>query len=106
MEPRLESGLVVNALIRRVHAAGGIATVLARGDPGAGAILVVTDGAAWERGRDERGRPALVATGPAGESAALDAYVARRLARDRDLWVIELNVAEAKRFAAETIVGD
>ena len=106
--PRLESALLVNALIRRVNADGGIATVLAKGDPGAGAILIVTIGRdqvpqAWERGWDERGRSALVATGPTDDSAALDRYLARRRDRDRDLWVVELNVAEAKRFAAETI---
>lgn len=101
--PRLQAGLIVNALIRRVNAAGGIATILAKGDPGAGAILVVTALEAWESGWDERGAPALVATGPAGDSAALDQYVARRRARDPDLWVVELIVADAKRFADEAI---
>lgn len=105
IEPRLRSGLVVNALVRRVNAAGGIAMVLAKGDEAAGAILIVTDREAWERGWDEHGRPALVPTGPQDDPSGLEQYVARRLARDRDLWVVELNVADAKRFAAETILG-
>lgn len=104
-EPRLQSGMIVNALVRRVNAAGGIAMVLAKGDDGAGAILVVTDAEAWERGWDAQGRPALVTTGPTGDPGALDQYVARRRERDRDLWVVELNVADAKRFAAETLIG-
>ena len=111
MTPRLATALLVNALIRRVNAAGGTAAVLASGDPGAGAILIVATergvGAqAWERGWDEAGRPALVATGPIGDPAALTDYVGRRRARDRDLWVVELDSAQAKRFAAETILDD
>ena len=112
MTPRLESGLLVNALVRRVNAAGGSATVLARGDQGAGAILIVTfdravGAQAWERGWSESGRPVLVATGPdAGDETAVTAYWQRRRERDRDLWVVELIIPEAKRFAAETLIDD
>lgn len=111
MSARLESGLLVNALIRRVQAAGGFATVLAKGDQGAGAIVVVARDrtappCAWERGYGPDGRIALVATGPADDAAALDQYLARRRERDRDLWIIELDIAEAKRFAAETIAAN
>ena len=72
-----------------------------------GAVLVVTvDGdrtQAWERGWDAEGRVALVATGPAeAEESAVTAYWQRRRERDRDLWVVELIIPEAKRFAAET----
>jgi hypothetical protein len=34
------------------------------------------------------------------------AYWRRRRERDPDLWVIELDIAEAERFAAETILAD
>ena len=111
MTPRLTSGVRVSALIRRVDAAGGSAAVLARGDAGAGAVLVLTlergQATLWERGFGPDGRPALVATGPAdGDESALTDYWRRRRARDPDLWVIELNVPDAKRLAAETILGD
>lgn len=107
---RLASGLLVNALVRRVNDAGGSAMVLAKGDPDSGAILIVvtdrgTDPQCFERGWDDLSRPALVATGPEGESAITD-YWQRRRERDRDLWVVELDSAEAKRFAAETIIHD
>lgn len=107
---RLASGLLVNALVRRVNDSGGHATVLAKGDGDSGAILIVTTerGASaqcWERGWDERGRETLVATGPSDESELTD-YWQRRRDRDRDLWVIELDSADAKRFAAETILND
>lgn len=109
---RLASGLVVNALVRRVNAAGGSAMVLAKGDAEAGAILVL----ALERGGDPRflergigpdGAPALVRSGPtglAGDEAVSD-YWQRRRSRDPDLWVIELDIAGAERFAAETMLG-
>lgn len=111
---RLASGLLVNALVRRVNDAGGSAMVLARGDPDSGAILIVaTDRGAnpicYERGWNEQARPALVTTGPEDEmdrESAVAAYWRRRRERDSDLWVVELDSAEAKRFAAETIVHD
>lgn len=107
---RLASGLLVNALVRRVNDNGGNATVLSKGDADSGAILIVAtergaNARCFERGWDERSRPALVATGPDDE-AAITAYWQRRIERDRDLWVVELDSADAKRFAAETIVGD
>lgn len=107
MTPRLASGVLVNALVRRVNAAGGSAMILAKGDPEAGAILIVT----LERGRNPRffergiaatGESALVRSGPddADDSAA-SAYWQRRRGNDPDLWVVELDVADAERFAAE-----
>lgn len=107
---RLAAGLLVNALVRRVNAAGGSAMVLAKGDAEAGAILVLTvdrgaNPAFFERGIGPDGKPALVRSGPAelaGETAVSD-YWQRRRSRDSDLWVVELDIAEAERFAAETL---
>lgn len=106
---RLASGLLVTALLRRVNDSGGFGAVLARGDPDSGAILLVTsdrdrDVQCYERGWDEKGNDVLVATGPAGDPDASD-YWQRRRSRDSDLWVVALDSAEAKRFAAETIIG-
>ena len=109
MTPRLASGMVVGALVRRVAAAGGMAAVLAKGDDSAGGLLIVTqergaDPCLWERGYDLDGRLELRAAGPEGaDERAITDYWRRRRERDPDLWVIELDVAEAKRFAAETI---
>lgn len=107
---RLAAGLLVNALVRRVNAAGGSAMVLAKGDTEAGAILVLTlergaNPGFFERGIGPDGKPALVRSGPAeltDESAVSD-YWQRRRSRDSDLWVVELDIAEAERFAAETL---
>jgi hypothetical protein len=107
---RLASAVLVSALIRRVHDAGGSAAVLARGDQTAGGILLIT----YEKGANPRflergvgplGKPALLASGPAviaDESEVVD-YWRRRRARDSDLWVVELDIAQAERFAAETM---
>lgn len=103
--------MLVSALIRRANDAGGFATVLARGDQDAGAILVVTldHGArprAWERGIGPDGRTQLLAVGPQdiADDADVTAYWQRRRSFDSDLWVVELDIASAERFAAETIV--
>lgn len=112
MTPRLTSGLVVNALIRRVNAEGGSAMVLAKGHAEAGAILILAlerggNPRFFERGIGPEGLSALVPSGPSafeGPGAVTD-YWQRRRNRDPDLWVVELDIAAAERFAAETIIG-
>jgi hypothetical protein len=107
---RVTSAVLVSALVRRVNQEGGTAAVLAKGDPTSGAILLLTleKGANpkfFERGIGATGAPALLASGPvalAGESEAAD-YWQRRRSRDSDLWVVELDIAGAERFAAETM---
>lgn len=113
MSARLPSGMIVGALLRRVNDAGGIGAVRARGDDQAGAILVVTQqrGAeprVFERGVGSAGVTILVRSGPGdgATDAEIDAYWRKRRDRDPDLWVIELDIAQAERFAAETILGD
>jgi len=108
MSGRLPSGVLVSALLRRVHDAGGSATVLAKGDAQAGGVLIVT----LERGQGERlfergigpdGQVALIESTPAED---VDGYCQRRCSRDPDLWLIELDVAGAQQFAAETMLFD
>lgn len=108
MSGRLPSGVVVSALLRRVHDAGGSAMVLAKGNAQAGAILIIVgnrgqDQRLLERGIGPDGQVALIDTTPAED---LDGYWRRRRARDPDLWLIELDVAGAQQFAAETMLLD
>jgi hypothetical protein len=84
--------------------------VLARGDEMAGGILLVTyergaNPRLFERGVGAAGAPALLASGPAvlADEAAVTTYWQRRRANDSDLWVIELDIVHAERFAAETM---
>jgi hypothetical protein len=108
MSERLPTGVLVSAMLRRVNDAGGFGTVLAKGDPQAGAILIVARGPAdeprlIERGIGPDGRAGLIDSTPADD---LDGYWRRRRGRDPDLWVIELDIADSERFAAETIGFD
>jgi hypothetical protein len=106
MTARLTSAMLVSAMIRRVSQAGGNATVLAKGSPESGSILLICMEKGIVQSLRERvlgidGRYIWGETGPA-DSAERDAYLARRRARDPDIWLIELDIAQAERFAAET----
>ena len=107
MEPRLVSSVLVTALLRRAEAEGGFGAVLARGDATAGAIAVVLA----ERGANPRflervlqpdGRYAWQETRLNMESDGdLRMLIERRRRFDPDLWVLELDIVSAERFAAE-----
>jgi hypothetical protein len=110
---RLASGVVVASLIRRVQGLGGNAAVLARGDETAGAILL----AIAQRGETLRlltrrleasGRYvwddiALPAAGGESGSGGVAGLLDRARRRDPDLWVVELDIADAQRFADEMV---
>ncbi len=108
MEPRLQSTILVGALIRRAEAEGGFAAVLAKGDPSAGSVLVILA----ERGRKARilerllqpdGKYSWQETG--NQSAAnpeeTEKFLARRRNFDPDIWILELDVPSAERFTAQ-----
>lgn len=101
--PRLASRFRIDALRRRVSAAGGFATVLAHGDDGAGAIAVVTR---------EAGEECVLAAvlGAGGyefaemaRGNAVAAWIAKARGRDPDLWVVELDIPQAGQFVAEML---
>jgi hypothetical protein len=111
MTGRLTSEMLVSGLMRLVAQAGGNAAVLGKGDPDAGAVLLFC----CERGKftslQERilgmdGGYGWQAVGPSAQDPAseIEAYLARRTMRDSDIWLIELDIANAERFAAETIM--
>jgi len=60
----------------------------------------------WERGIGPSGDVELIAAGPEGDAQALTDYWTKRRRNDPDLWVVELDIPQAERFAAETLVGD
>ena len=90
--------MLVTALVHRVEAAGGSAMVLAKGDATAGALLVQlaergVSGALVER-RLGRSGYEWADTGPADAAEQAD-YRARRRLADPDLWIVELDHADA-----------
>lgn len=104
---RLAAGLKVSALMRAVEAAGGFAVVLARGDATAGSIAVVVRDA----GQDVLLVPALTAEGhydyvEAARGDAVADWSSRARKRDPDLWIIELDIADAARFIADVLGRD
>lgn len=112
MTPRLTADMLVAALRKRIEASGGFATVVHKGDATSGAILVLAhqngrNPVALERQMGMDGRYAMVPAGPqaAENMVKIEDYAARRRERDPDLWVVEANIADAERFAAETIAS-
>jgi len=105
MAPRLAAGMLVSALIRRAEAAGGSGMVLAKGDATAGALLIQLaergqPGLLLERRLDSQGVYRWSPTGPEADADRGD-YLARRRRSDPDLWVIELDVADAMALVEE-----
>jgi hypothetical protein len=110
MTPRLAARIEVSALIRRVEGQGGHGMVLAKGDPEAGAILLIladrgTPSMVLERALDVTGAYRWQRTGPQDIEGlqALNTYIQRRRGFDSDLWVVELDIAGVERFGAEMI---
>ena len=111
MSDRLPSAMLVSAMLRRVNDAGGLAVVRAKGDAQGGAILILLDDRGRaprvvERGFGSDGRAVLIDSTPSDSEHGWEDYWRRRRSRDPDLWVIELDIADAERFAAETMLGD
>jgi len=110
MEARLKSGLWVAALVRQCDRLARPAVVLRKGDPDSGGILVVLRGreglVALSQVRDGEGRLSWMrATGDAPvDQEGADAYVARALRRDPDLWVVEVDAPDlAPPFEARVL---
>ena len=104
---RLASSVLVAALLRRAQDEGGNGAVLAKGDPTAGSVTVILaekgrkacfverllrpDGSyAWEQSRQ----------GVENEEEFKE-FLKRRRKYDPDIWILELDIASAERFAAE-----
>jgi len=108
-EARLPAHVEVGGLLRRVQQEGGFATVLHKGEPQAGTILLVlTDGGAgqraWERMPQADGarRWALARSEAPGEAQAFAEWLERRQRQDPDLWIVELDIPQAERFIPGT----
>jgi hypothetical protein len=105
LPPRLE----VPALVRRAETQGGFATVLHRGDPERGAVLLIVT----SRGRHVAGLERVLAIsgdyewraagpGESADSAEVATFLAKRRQFDPDFWAVELDIADPERFIAET----
>ena len=105
MDSRLPAHLEVSGLIRAVEAAGGFATVIARGERDAGTLLVVccepgAPAAAYERMPQPDGTRAwtLSRKQDIENQQEFWEYCDRRKRQDGDLWIVELDIPNAERF--------
>jgi len=106
---RLPTQLEVASILRRTSTSGDFATVIRKGDPDRGSLLILVG----SRGRhiaclervlavDGAYRWAQDRPGDSAGSAEVRDFLARRARFDEDLWAIELDIAEPERFIAET----
>jgi hypothetical protein len=105
MDTRIPAHLEVSGLIRAVEAAGGFATVVARGERNAGTLLVVCcekggQATAYERMPQPDGCRAWTLSRQQDMENPQEFwdYCDRRKRQDSDLWVVELDVPNAQRF--------
>ena len=106
---RLTAAIEASSLIRRAEAAGGFGAVLKKGDADRGSLLLVITSrgehfACLERVSALDGKAAWHAVGPpqGASSPEIGEFLAKRARFDPDSWLIELDVALAERFIAET----
>ena len=109
MSRRLPTHVEVAGILRRAAAGGDFATVMRKGDPDRGSLLIIVSSrgqhiAILERvlGVDGEYRWEATRTPDSQGSAEIAEFLARRARFDDDLWAIELDIADAERFIAET----
>ena len=109
MSRRLPTHVEVASILRRVAAAGDFATVMRKGDPDRGSLIIFVSSRGEHRAILERvlspdGEYRWAATQPADSPGSVDMvnFLAHRARFDDDLWAIELDIADAERFIAET----
>jgi hypothetical protein len=105
MDDRLPTHIEVSGLLRRVQSEGGFATVIQKGEREAGTILLIL----CDGGRNSRAyerMPQLDGTRTWHNSrvesddnkAEFADYITRRGQQDRDLWIVELDIAHGERL--------
>ena len=111
MPDRLPARLEAAGLLRRAETGGGFGTILKRGDPDRGSLVLMISRrgahqACLERALTSDGRYRWQQVGPpaGADQKSLADWSQKRIRFDEDLWLIELDVADPERFIAETTV--
>jgi hypothetical protein len=109
LSERLPAGIEVAAIIRKVQGDGGFAAVLHRGDPDRGAIsLLIAERGRAEAVLERRMAPDFtyrwtkVPSPVAPDASGWRDWIDKLSRIDPDCWLIELDIADAQRFIAET----
>lgn len=105
MDQRLAARVEVAAVVRLAQQEGGFASVLRKGEPDAGTILIVLT----DRGQN----PRLFERMPSADGGRVwtqissqtvekygnaEDYQQRRAQQDPDLWIVELDIANGERL--------
>ena len=106
---RLPAHLEVTGILRQAEGTGDFATVLRKGDPDSGSILLIISSrgrhvAFLERVLSADGTYRWQVAGPVESAGSIEVadFLGKRARFDEDLWAIELDIAEPERFIAET----
>lgn len=112
MNDRLSTSVEVSGIVRRAEALGEFATVLRKGDPDRGSLILLISSrgkhvTCLERLLGPSGQYVWQRTGPteSAGSAQIGDFLAKRTRFDEDLWAVELDIADPERFIAETIAA-
>ena len=104
MDARLPTHIEVTGLIRAMEAAGGFGTVIAKGERDAGTLLVIccqngANARAFERMPQMDGSRAWTVSREQDPESPFDfsEWTMRRRSQDSDLWIVELDGAEAEQ---------
>jgi hypothetical protein len=105
MEARVPAHIEVGGLLRAVEAAGGFATVIAKGERDAGTLLITCcEGGKNCRAYERMPRPdgtrgwALAKAENPENPLEFGDWLDRRRLQDSDLWILELDIPDAERF--------
>lgn len=108
-DARLAAAVEAAGLMRRAQAAGDFAAIIRKGDAERGALLLLVRSrgrhvACLERalGPDGAYRWSRAGPGDSADSAEVSEFLEKRARFDADFWAIELDIADAERFIAET----
>lgn len=106
----LPSKLLVGGLLRAAEAVGGNGAVLASGNPDRGALLVIlttrgahpvvlervsslSGGYSWSRRKSS----------DSDDEETVARFVAKKKRSDADLWLVELDIADAEQFIVDSL---
>jgi hypothetical protein len=106
---RLSTDLWVYALVRRAQLAGAFATIVRKGDARGGAVLVKTfdpktrEARLYAQALSRDGESIWMQPISSTVESELDAYAERAARRDPDIWIVEIEDPDARRFLTEPV---
>ena len=108
---RLPTHLEISGWIRAIEAKGGFATVIYSGERDSGVVLILTTSrgkntALWERMPQLDGSRTFIVIKEQDSDSPEEftEYLERRKRQDPDLWVLEIDAADAAQLV-ETVVN-